>query len=206
MASRRGQEFETGVQDAFAFGTATDQETAEASLLDRLAASAASGDKQAFEAIYAATVDEIYGYLSGRLRDEQTAEDLASNIYLKAWTAARSYHAGSHKYRRWLFAIAHNELRDHWRRSKPQVALSDAMTARLAEPAADSDPEGRAEAVLSAMDRLNEQQQRIVALRFFSGLNHAEIARIVGKREGAVRAQLLRALRQMRKVMAHAAT
>ena len=194
------------MQDAFAFGTATDQETAEASLLDRLASRAAAGDKQAFEAIYAATVDEIYGYLVGRLREEQTAEDLASNIYLKAWTAARSYHSGSNKYRRWLFAIAHNELRDHWRRSKPQTELSDAITARLADPVLDDDTERVAEAVLSAMDRLNEQQQRIVSLRFFSGLNHAEIARIVGKREGAVRAQLLRALRQMRKVMAHAAT
>jgi RNA polymerase sigma-70 factor (ECF subfamily) len=175
-------------------------------VLDELAARAAAGDKSAFEAIYVATIDEILGYLQGQLRDDQAAEDVAANTYVKAWSSARTYRAGSNRYRRWLFAIAHNALRDHWRRTKPGIGLTDAMAARLAAPD-DWNPLDRlASAAAGAMARLNEQQRQVIALRFFSGLNHAEIARITGKREGAVRAQLLRALRQMRKVMDNAAT
>ena len=58
---------------------------------------------------------------------------------------------------------------------------------------------------VARLDRVTPEQREVVVLRYFSELSHAEIGRVLGKREGAVRAQLLRALRQMRKVMNNAA-
>jgi RNA polymerase sigma-70 factor, ECF subfamily len=177
----------------------------EESLLDELAARAARGDREAFEGIYNATVDPLFRFLLGQACDTDLAEDLAANTYLKAWTAAKSYRPGTGRYRPWLFTIARNELRDHWRRTRhtQQLPIEDAAAEPEAEqPQADV----RGPAAVAALRLLNEEQLQIVTLRVFSELSHAEIARILGKREGAVRAQLLRALRRMRKVMVDAAT
>jgi RNA polymerase sigma factor (sigma-70 family) len=59
--------------------------------------------------------------------------------------------------------------------------------------------------MIEALRLLTDEQRRVIVLRFFSGYSHAEIASVLAKREGAVRAQLLRALRQLRKVLYDAA-
>ena len=67
-----------------------------------------------------------------------------------------------------------------------------------------NDPEEARREVTKAMAILTEEQRQVVVLRYFSNKSHEEIAGIMGKREGAVRALLLRALRRMRKSMADA--
>lgn len=175
--------------------------------LDELAARVANGDALSFELLYSETVDDLYAYFNAQVRDSARAEDLTANVYMKAWTAAKSYRSGSNRYRSWLFTIARNELRDSWRREHAGV---DIATIELADPsgiegqaAAEANEEARR--VADALEGLTDEQRQVVILRFFSEQSHAEIARILKKREGAVRAQLLRALRHMRKAMNDAA-
>ena len=169
------------------------------------AARAANGDRVAFEFIYNETVDEVYRYLVAQVRSATHAEDLAANVFLKAWVRARSYRAGSGKYRQWLFAIARNEARDAWRRAQrtEHVRLLD-ETDVVDESGRDNGAERTL--MFAALAELNEEQRQVVILRFFAGLSHAQIADLLKKREGAVRAQLFRALRQLRKVMDDAAS
>ncbi|MGE0598638.1 MAG: RNA polymerase sigma factor [Dehalococcoidia bacterium] len=174
--------------------------------LDILARLVASGDEAAFEAIYLETVDAVYGYLRGQCRNDATAEDLVANVYLKAWKSAASYRQGSNNYRRWLFTIARNELIDYWRRNRELSPFDDLNFPDNAVDPGDAALEEDYSAVSEALARLNAEQREVIVLRFFNELSHAEIARILGKREGAVRAQLLRALRQMRKAIGNAAT
>lgn len=177
----------------------------DASVLDALAARSAQGDKLAFEQIYLGLVDELYSYVRGQCRDDPAAEDIIANVFLRAWRAAKTYRSGSQQYRRWIFTIARNELRDHWRSSRhtmPLLAL-DFIDERGIDDQGDS-ADARARA-LWALSTLTEDQRQVVVLRYFGNKSHREIADILGKREGAVRALLVRALRHMRKVIVDAA-
>ncbi|MBA4180038.1 MAG: hypothetical protein C0506_05560 [Anaerolinea sp.] len=173
--------------------------------LDRLAARVAGGDSAAFEQLYVLLVDDLYMYVRGQCHNETVAEDIVANVFLKAWRSAAGYHAGSDRFRRWIFTIARNEVRDYWRASQrtlPILQMDVLDEAEAAEPGLS--PEVRAQ-VERAMKILTDDQRQVVVLRYFNNKSHEEIARIMGKREGAVRALLLRALRHMRKVMLDAA-
>jgi RNA polymerase sigma-70 factor (ECF subfamily) len=174
--------------------------------LDRLAASAAHGDRLAFEQVYYQTVDDLFTYVRGQCRSETTAEDIVSNTYYKAWRSASRYRAGSNGYRQWLFGIARNELRNFWASNHATLSLGDFDVPDEAHLEVEQDQADARAEVARLMDGLTEPQRQVVSLRYFNGKSHEEIARIMGKREGAVRALLLRALRQMRKEVSDATT
>ncbi len=176
-----------------------------ADALDELAARVAEGDRESFNALYTATVNEVYRYLRSQSGNETVAEDLAANVFLKAWKSAASYRTGSKSYRRWLFAIAKNELVDYWRQARHSIPVDGMEIADESLGAAFDGPGVDRGRVNRALLALTAEQREVVVLRFFSELSHAEIGKVLGKREGAVRAQLLRALRQMRKVLNNAA-
>lgn len=192
------------MQESFSLGQAAEARARHAELLDGLAGQAASGDRAAFEQIYNQTVDDIFSYVRGQCRNETVAEDLVANAYLKAWRSARLYRRGSNSYRRWVFAIARNELRDYWRSNQPTVAFLDLDVPDDTHTEQGADPADARREVARVLAMLTEEQRQVVVLRFFNNKSHQEIAKIMGKREGAVRALLLRALRHMRKVMTDA--
>lgn len=179
--------------------------TLEGGILDALAERASEGDRAAFGELYEQLVDDLYRYLRGQCRDDTLAEDLVAEVFLKAWRSARSYRRGSGHYRRWIFTIARNELRDHWRTSQRTLEVQeyDLVQADASGPADDGDDVRRL--VQRALSALTREQRDVVVLRYFENKTHEQIAEILGKREGAVRALLLRALRRMRKVMGDAA-
>lgn len=170
--------------------------------LDVLAARACEGDAGAFEQIYNMLADELFSYICGQCHNETVAEDILANVFLKAWRSIRRYHAGSDRFRRWIFAIARNEVRDYWRSDKRTLPMLDIDITEETESPSGLDPEDARRQVAQAMAILTEEQRQVVVLRYFSNKSHEEIAGIMGKREGAVRALLLRALRRMRKSMA----
>lgn len=172
--------------------------------LDELAARAALGDRAAFERIYNLLVDDLYSYIRGQTRNETVAEDLVANVFLKAWRSAKGYRPSSHTFRRWIFTIARNEVRDYWRASQRTLPMVEFEISDERQPEPESDPVEVRRLVQQALATLTEEQRQVVVLRYFSNKSHEEIATILGKREGAVRAQLMRALRQMRKVMGDA--
>lgn len=192
------------MQDAF-FRSESLAASESADYLDLLAAKCAAGDRESFDAIYTATVNEVFRYLRSQCGNETIAEDLAANVFLKAWKSAAAYRAGSRSYRRWLFAIARNELVDYWRQARHSIPFEGFDIADETSSGAFDASGVERGLVLRALLALTPEQREVVVLRYFSELSHAEIGRVLGKREGAVRAQLLRALRQMRKVMNNAA-
>ncbi len=171
------------------------------SLLDEWARRAAGGDRIAFEAIYDATAEDVLGYLRGSTRRAAVAEDLAANVFLKAWRSARSYRCGSNTYRQWLFAIARNELANHWRSLRNDVPL-DALDIPDTNPSEFGADDGfLRDRLAGAMRTLTAEQRDVIVLRYYMDQTYPEIAHILGKREGAVRALVMRALRRMRKVV-----
>lgn len=192
------------MQESWPLSSVGSETRNEAAILDHLAGRAALGERAAFEQIYNILADELYSYLRGQCHNETVAEDLLANTFLKAWRSARRYKTGTNQFRRWIFAIARNELRDHWRNNQrmlPIVELDLAQEVEDLQP----DPGDVRRIVQQALSVLTEEQRQVVVLRYFSEKSHEEIAALLGKREGAVRQLLLRALRRMRKVMADAA-
>ncbi|HMO53626.1 MAG TPA: RNA polymerase sigma factor [Tepidiformaceae bacterium] len=193
------------MQESLSFPQAKHAGPHRAAELDTLALRAAQGDRAAFEAIYNAMVDELHAYVRGQCRNDTVAEDIVANVFLKAWRSAKSYRPGSRTFQSWMFTIARNEVRDYWRSSQRTLPMLDLDITDDGEPSQQVDPKQAGEILRRAMQGLTDDQRQVVVLRYFGNKTHEEIATIMGKREGAVRALLTRALRQMRKVMGDAA-
>jgi RNA polymerase sigma-70 factor (ECF subfamily) len=166
-----------------------------------LAVRAGKGDAAAFGALYDRYVEAVYRYVYYRVRNDAEAEDLTSDVFMRALRAIPRYEPRQ-AFLAWLYRIARNAVIDRSRRSRIQISFEDA----LAHPGADQivEPDtgllalSDKEAVREALARLTPLQQEVIVLRFVEGYDTAEIAAMVGKREGTVRGIQFRALEALR--------
>ena len=163
---------------------------------------AKSGVADAFARLYEAYVGRIYRYIYFRVTDDQAAEDLTSQVFLKAWERLDRYQA-SGPFQAWLYTIARNQVIDYYRTRKESIPL-EAVSARPADhKAVDDQVEGNFElqAMRNALQFLTADQQQVLILKFIAELSTAEIARMLHKQEGAIRALQMRALQTLAKYM-----
>lgn len=193
------------MERAFPLRRAQSPQRLEAESLDALAQRVARGDTGAFEVIYGQLADDLFLFIRSQCRGDLVAEDLLANVFLKAWRFAARYRPHSNTYRQWLFAISRNEVRDYWRESEPTIRLGDIDLPEPSDPRDARESEGAMIVVAKALENLTVLQREVVILRYFGEKSHAEIAEALGKREGAVRGLLTRAMQQMRKAMLDAA-
>jgi RNA polymerase sigma-70 factor (ECF subfamily) len=164
-----------------------------------------AGDADAFGELYRLHLDAIYRYVYFRVGDANDAEDITEQVFLKAWEALPGYKQYGHHFTSWLYRIAHNMVVDHHRRH-PMMPLpatvEGAWECRQAD-ALDQVIDAEESAALSkAIARLPEDQQQLIALRFIEGLDHAEIAQIMNKSQGACRVLQHRALTVLNRLLA----
>ncbi len=159
---------------------------------------AARRDPAAFAALYRRYVGPVYRYLYSRLGHTAEAEDLTAQVFSAALQALPQYRERE-RFAAWLFAIARRRLADHYRSRRQAEPLDE----RLPGTAKDADPLAhvlRAEALerLAALVvGLGEAEQEMLRLRFAGGLSYAEMAQVLGKREGAVKMAMHRLLRRL---------
>jgi len=152
---------------------------------------AIAGDADAFGQLYLDHLDAIYRYIYFRVGDAHEAEDLTEQVFLKAWEALPGYRQRGNPFASWIYRIAHNLVIDHHRQRKPVETMpSDDQPDQTSEPLASLEgviAAEEVEALSRAIRQLPDEQQQVVILRFIEGLRHAEVARIIGKSEGACR-------------------
>ena len=161
-----------------------------------LVRAAQAGDGAAFGQLYERHFDRIYGYLAYHLRDPDAAEDATAQVFLRALEVLPRYRWTGVPFRAWLYRIAHNLVIDlHRRRTRHPVApLADGQAAGLVDGGLLGDPDRWAtekvarEALQTAVDDLTAPQRQVILLKFAAGLSNAEVAVIVGRTEGAVKA------------------
>jgi len=168
-----------------------------------LARRAGSGDVWAFGVLYDRYVDAVYRYVFYRVRNEAEAEDVTSEVFMRALRAIPKYEPRQ-AFLAWLYRIARNAVIDRSRRhgARQQVSFEDA----LAHPNADQvvNPDAGllagsdAAVVRRAMRQLTPLQQEILVLRYVEGLDTKAISRLVGKRDGTIRGIEFRALSALR--------
>jgi RNA polymerase sigma-70 factor, ECF subfamily len=162
-------------------------------LVDR----AKEGDRDAFEELYRLHVDAIYRYLHIRVGDSHDAEDLTTQTFVKMLESIGRYNRRSVPFGAWLFRIAHNLAMDHfraarrWRPAEEVPQLAGAHEPSAEQRALDSLAHKR---MVKLMNRLSEDQQRVLTLKFVLDYSNGEAATILGKTEGSVKSLQHRAL------------
>lgn len=165
--------------------------------LEEAVARARAGDGRAFDAIYRSLSGPVFSYLATQVRRREDAEDLTGQVFLEAMRGIRAFVGDASAFKGWLFRIAHNRAVDLSRRlaRRPESPLEDARD--VPEPWATDDralARVAKERLWRAVERLPEQQRRVLTLRLGAGLSASEIGQVLGKRTGTVKALQHRAL------------
>lgn len=164
-----------------------------------------SSEVKAFAALYADTFDAVYRYACALTSDASLAEDVAADVYLRAWRKRHTFR-GDGKPLSWLLSITHNCVSTMRRGSSHEIVTMDLLETR---PTATLGPEPTALAssqrhiLMDAIRKLTLEQQQVLILRFFQEWSHAEIAEQLGRKETAVRALQYRALKRLRNFLEH---
>lgn len=153
-----------------------------------------AGDVARFEGLYDRTFHTVYRYIYRASRNAFDAEDLTSETYERALRNLPRFRGHDGDLDRWVFGIARNVLREWWRDRDRQLApLTPAQEDSMAEDVPVAGPD------LSALFAcLTPMQREVLDLRM-AGLKVREIAGVLGKAEGTIKALQFAALRNLRK-------
>jgi len=157
-------------------------------------------DADAFSELYRRHVDLIYRYVLLRVGDEQAAEDLTSEVFMRALESLANYEDRGAPLAAWLYQIARARVIDHWRRAQRVEVSLDAGEVELSTEATATDVISM-KILAESLQQLTGDQQEVIILRFVEGYSFSEIAEITGRTEGAVKALQHRALASLARLM-----
>ena len=164
---------------------------------------AQEGDKQAIGEIYRMHVDVIYRYIWTRVRDDNVAEDLTAQVFLKALEGLPSYRPSGKPFLAWLYRIAYARVVDHWRKQerRVEVPLEESLPAREPRPGELLEAEADWVTAIDLVAQLTDDQQDVVILRFIGEMSLAQVAETLGKTVGATKAIQYRALASLARLL-----
>jgi RNA polymerase sigma-70 factor (ECF subfamily) len=198
--------------------TAPDNTADRRAALAAMLARVALGDRRAFEQLYQATSAHLLGVILRIQRDRALGEDLLQDVFVNVWRAAQGFDAARAQPMTWLISIARNRAIDSLRRQKtePRTVSShghddDGNDTSLIESVA-SDAAGPLEllqdaaqqrAVTRCIGALSREQQQCVALAYYQGLSHSEVAQHLSQPLGTVKSWVRRALMALKDCLSH---
>jgi RNA polymerase sigma-70 factor, ECF subfamily len=172
-----------------------------------LLAGAASFDERALGELYDRYEARIYSYIYRRTGNESLAEDLTAQVFLKMLEAIRSDKGWHSSFSGWLYRIAHNAVIDYYRQRdrQQQVSLEDTLTTTASDhnPVVMAEASVDAQRLRTAIGRLTEEQSEVITLRFLEGYSISEVAEMLGKSEGSIKALQYRAVTTLRQLLQH---
>ena len=160
---------------------------------------AKTGAEWAIAALYREFGPGLLRYLRAQAPAE--GEDLASEVWMNVAAGLGRFEGDEAAFRCWLFSIARRRLIDFRRREKRRRTMLNSLEPTGAsdgvDPAAQALMASESEAALAHIATLPPDQAEVVLLRVVAGLDVAEVATIVGKKDGAVRVLQHRALKRL---------
>ncbi len=163
---------------------------------------ASEGDSEAFGMLYEAYVDRIFSYVYYRTGNLYDAEDLTARVFQRAMKHIVNYQDRGVPFSAWLYRIAHN-LVANWHRDRSrrkEIPITEAMflTSSTEHPEAAIVRTEEQEALLRIIRTLPPDRQHLLILKFVERLSNAEIGKIMGRSEGAIKSLYHRTLLALR--------
>ncbi len=164
---------------------------------------ASNGDQEAFGMLYERYVGKIYNYVYYRTGNQHDAEDLTARVFYRAMRHIENYQDRGLPFSAWLYRIAHN-LVANWHRDnsrKKEIPLDDTIAVRKYGDHPESAVVKIEEQnhLLTIIRSLPDDRQQLLILKFVEHLPNAEIGRIMGRTEGAIKSLYHRTLLVLRK-------
>ena len=163
-----------------------------------------NGDEKALGAFYDATVSRVFGLALRIVRQRDAAEEVAEDVYMQVWQQAGRFDASRGKPLTWLLTICRSRALDYLRREDEAVSHPEPETLTVEPYDERADPQDmllameRNSRLYAILDKLLPIQRQLLALAFFRGLTHQEIADHTRLPLGTVKSHVRKALDEMR--------
>lgn len=169
---------------------------------------AASQDPEAIAKLYDMYAPKIQNFIYHRTSDPLVTEDLTGQVFLRMLEAMRGGKGWRTSFSGWLYRIAHNLIIDYYRK-RGQATFTDIddspnIHTRTADPYQTAAARLENDRLLRAINQLTEEQAQVVTLRFLEGYSIAEVAVILNKTEGAIKALQFRGMASLRRILENA--
>lgn len=162
----------------------------------------AQRDARAFAPLYERYFAMVFRFIHRRSGSRELTADLTQQTFLKAMLALPKYQVRGLPFRAWLFRIAFNELRMHWRKRKEVVMeLSFADVRGLGSDIGIGEDDEDMQRLARALSGLPEERARLIELRYMDGLSFAEVGEVFGIGEDAAKMRTHRVLATLREQM-----
>ncbi len=176
--------------------------------LQELVEKAKGGDQQAFGELYDLFAEKIFRFIKIKIRDQQEAEDILQETFVKAWRALKNLEMKGLNFSAWLYAIARNGVNDFYRKKyrQPEIAeLNEEVAAVAAVAGGGAEEEVDRQYLSQAMEKcfelLPDQYKEILEMRFVQDFSTEETAKILGKSNLSVRLAQHRALKKLKIIL-----
>jgi RNA polymerase sigma factor (sigma-70 family) len=170
---------------------------------EELMAGYVAGDRGAFDELFRRYAPILLRVLARQLRTPEEANDLVQQTFLQLHRARNDFRPGA-RLRPWLFTIALNLKREHFRRVKRRPESPLELDGRSDPAVQPSGPE-RADAektVRRALDQIPDDHREVIVLHWFEGLSFAEVSEVVGASVSAVKVRAHRGYVALRRLLA----
>ena len=179
---------------------------AEQSRLAELLARSAVGDRAAFAGLYAATRAKLFAVSLRIVRERPLAEEVLQDSFVSIWNHAADYARAKSAPTTWMTAIVRNRSLDILRRTREEPDAGDALTAALvdeaASPARDAERRSHKHSLAECLGELDPEQRQAIALAFYQGLSHSELAAHLRRPLGTVKTHIRRGLLRLKECLA----
>ncbi len=168
-----------------------------------LLAACARRDQAAFARLYEASSAKLYGVAVRILRREDWAEEVLQECYVSIWAHAPDYRPALAAPMTWMTSIVRNRCLDWLRRPRPEIADPDGQIAEAVEsdnpgPLARLEQAKDAQALARCLKGLEARQRQAIALAFYDGLSHSELASHLREPLGTVKTWVRRGLLRLK--------
>jgi RNA polymerase sigma-70 factor, ECF subfamily len=160
----------------------------------------AKRDPREFGALYDRHFQQIYRFVYSRVREQTAAEDVTSEVFIKALKAMPRYQDTGRPFAAWLYQIAVNAIADRYRTLRPSQPLEDFHDLSVGGPAIEEQAAHRDEIrrIWSIVEELPGQQRTALVLKFQEDMKIEDIAIAMGKTPGAVKLLIHRGVTRLR--------
>lgn len=159
-------------------------------------------DSLDWDELFNAMLPRLYNYFLYRTGREQTAQDLTSTVFERAWSKKSRYRSDQARVESWMFGIARNVfkeyLREHKKIARSETSFEDTI---LSDQNSETDNLDKKILLTSLIAQLQERDQELVALKYGAGLNNREIAKLTHLTESNVGTRLFRTIEYLRTQM-----